>query len=165
MACTRRGPVSELPRPPLVRRPLLREGGEGRSYKGGLGGAWRALPHLDAHDLDNAFESATPAATIDHQLTGTTDDLSEATTQDRTSTAAINEHLWQILAHDTGHHLAIAWMRADEMASGYREGTFRPGQLISRGAAARLLYEMADPDFTRGELATLIFQYNNEVAQ
>lgn len=56
-------------------------------------------------------------------------------------------------------------MRADEMASGYREGTFRPGQLISRGAAARLLYEMADPDFTRGELATLIFQYNNEVAQ
>lgn len=347
--------------------------GQARGYKGKLGGKWRGLPHLDAYDLDNAFESATveitlghadtPVATIDLGLTGTTDDLRdghgvtngvvddprtepafevettflpEATAQDRAATARINEHLWQIVAHDTGHSLAIAtysyftpdlppepwdpqyplddpaqhplfhtaveqlythmfslgnphtllsfsdvdewhtyyqpvrwmvveditqgyadgtflpgrsvtrgetasflyryvdpestipqtspfadvstdsshypaiaWMRAEQMVSGYRDGSYRPNRQITRGEAAKLLYEMADPDFTapagraftdvdgqdtyhqhtawlkevglahgyadgsyrthrnitRGELAQLIYQYDNEVAR
>jgi hypothetical protein len=42
----------------------------------------------------------------------------------------------------SGHYAAITWMHAEGMAGGYTDGSFRPGQGITRGEAAILLYGM-----------------------
>lgn len=48
------------------------------------------------------------------------------------------------LATSSSHYQAITWMHAEEMATGYADETFRPGQTITRGEAAILLYGMDD---------------------
>lgn len=44
----------------------------------------------------------------------------------------------------SSHYPAISWLRTDGGITGYSDGTFRPGQNITRGESAKMLYTLRD---------------------
>jgi poly(3-hydroxybutyrate) depolymerase len=47
-------------------------------------------------------------------------------------------------------HTAITWLRCEGISRGYSDGTYRTGQLITRGEAAQLLYRYSGQDHSAG---------------